>query len=138
MIPSIFVLSLMFRPKPDYEDVVETNSTTTTLRPLEEPRKRTISQELFENVYLYAMSITIGLGLTVSVFLVFPLKERTTKAKHNQIITGVSYLMYWTSNGLADGIVLCISITVLILVFVITYYAIPCLKERRETVHDTS
>ena len=47
---------------------------------------------------IYGWLLTIAMSLFVSLFLIFPLVERVSGAKHLQMMTGLSPLTFWITN----------------------------------------
>ena len=49
-------------------------------------------------IFTYGSLLTIGMSLLVSLFLIFPLVERTSGAKHLQFMTGLNPATFWLTN----------------------------------------
>ena len=69
--------------------------------------------------FFNALSITIGMSLFVSAFLLFPLVERITNAKQVQLMTGVNPVVFWSANLTFDMILFLTSSMLLIIFLVI-------------------
>ena len=50
------------------------------------------------DVLIYGILLTMGMSLLVSLFVIFPIVERTSGAKHLQMMTGLHPVTYWISN----------------------------------------
>ena len=50
------------------------------------------------DVLTYGSFLTMGMSLLVSLFIIFPIVERTSGAKHLQMMTGLHPVTYWISN----------------------------------------
>ena len=61
--------------------------------------------------FRYSNSLTLSIGLFISVFLVFPLIERITNAKQVQIMTGVHPGLFWMANLVYDSGIILVSST---------------------------
>ena len=70
------------------------------------------------DAFRYAISLTIGMCLFVSVYLVFPLIERVTNAKQVQIMTGVHPGIFWLANLAWDITLLLVSAALAIILIV--------------------
>ena len=68
--------------------------------------------------FRYCISLTIGICLFVSVFLIFPLIERITNAKQVQIMTGVHPGIFWLANLTWDIGILLLSASLAIIILV--------------------
>ena len=49
-------------------------------------------------IFTYGSLLSIAMSLLVSVFLIFPLVERTSGAKHLQMMTGLHPVTFWITN----------------------------------------
>ena len=70
------------------------------------------------NAFRYCISLTIGICLFMSVFLIFPLIERVTNAKQVQIMTGVHPGIFWLANLTWDIGLLLLSASLAIIILV--------------------
>ena len=50
------------------------------------------------DVLTYGSFLTMGMSLLVSLFIIFPIVERTSGAKHLQMMTGLHPVTFWTTN----------------------------------------
>ena len=60
---------------------------------------------MLANVMMYGLLLTMGMSLLVSLFIIFPIEERRSGAKHLQMMTGVHPVMYWISNFAWDYLI---------------------------------
>ena len=63
----------------------------------------------FLDVLTYGTLLTMGICLLVSLFIIFPIKERTSGAKHLQMMTGLHPVTYWISNLAWDYLIYLVS-----------------------------
>ena len=56
------------------------------------------SRNKMMDVLTYGVLLTMGMSLLVSLFIIFPIEERRTGAKHLQMMTGLHPVIYWISN----------------------------------------
>ena len=105
-----------------YSDSSLTISLTSSPLPRPSPVK---FEDLINNALInpdafrYAISLTIGMCLFVSVYLVFPLIERVTNAKQVQIMTGVHPGIFWLANLAWDITLLLVSAALAIILIVV-------------------
>ena len=75
-----------------------------TIAPLPYPlksREKRQRPDMFIGIF-FSLTVTLGLCLFVSVFLIYPLIERITNAKQVQLMTGVAPGIFWTANLIWD------------------------------------
>jgi len=73
------------------------------------------------------MMITMGFSFLPAAFIVFVVREKETKAKHIQSVSGVSYFAYWTSTWLFD--ILCYQIPCWFCILIIYLYDVKVLVD---------
>ena len=67
------------------------------------------------DVLTYGMLLTMGMSLLVSIFIIFPIEERRSGAKHLQMMTGVHPVTYWISNLAWDYLIYVVSTTLMLI-----------------------
>ena len=76
--------------------------------------------DFFEETALQSLLILFLFSLSfTTVFLILPIKERSSKVKLVQYIAGVSPLLYWMTNLLWDLAIFTIAFTIFTLVLVV-------------------
>lgn len=68
------------------------------------------------DVLTYVILLTMGMCLLVSLFIIFPIKERTSGAKHLQLMTGLHPVTYWISNLAWDYLIYLVSSALMLIV----------------------
>ena len=87
-----------------------TNNTNYSLSVLNHPLPRTehekVTDEMTEETtgFTVAFNIVFGMGFLASSFTLFLIKERATKAKHQQFVSGVSIFTFWMATFTWDMI----------------------------------
>ena len=66
-------------------------------------------------IFTYGSLLSIAMSLLVSVFLIFPLVERTSGAKHLQMMTGLHPVTFWVTNLAWDFSIYLASSTLMII-----------------------
>ena len=56
-------------------------------------------------VFAYGLSIGLGLSILTSSYIIFPLTERMTSAKHVQMMTGLNPATFWFANFVWDFLI---------------------------------
>lgn len=69
-----------------------------------------------------ASSIVFGFGFMMAAFAVFLIKERVSKAKHLQFLSGANGINFWLSAFLWDLIYYTISTILIFIIWVIFYH----------------
>ena len=73
-------------------------------------------------IYTYGSLLSIGMSLLVSLFLIFPLVERTSGAKHLQLMTGLHPATFWITHLAWDFLIyLCSAFSMACLLFLLDY-----------------
>ena len=54
------------------------------------------------NVYLFSFVILLGMSFFMATFIMLPVKEKETDAKHLQFVSGVNSAIYWFGHFLID------------------------------------
>ena len=65
-------------------------------------------------IFTYGSLLSIAMSLLVSLFLIFPLVERTSGAKHLQMMTGLHPATFWITNLAWDFLIYLASSTMMI------------------------
>lgn len=68
-----------------------------------------------------ASSVVFGLGFMMAAFSVFLIKERVSKAKHLQFLSGANGINFWMSTFLWDLVFYVISVFLIFVVWAIFY-----------------
>ena len=61
------------------------------------------------DVLTYGILLTMGISLLLSLFIIFPIEERRSGAKHLQMMTGLHPAIYWISNLAWDYLIYLVS-----------------------------
>jgi len=75
---------------------------TISMHPLPTPKTNTMTAGTTTSAFNTAMFTLLALCLLPSAFILFVVREKELKAKNQQVISGVSFLAYWTSTFLFD------------------------------------
>ena len=62
------------------------------------------------------------MSLLVSLFLIFPLVERTSGAKHLQMMTGLNPMTFWLTNLAWDFLIYLVSSALMVLFLMVLDY----------------
>ncbi|EWM19989.1 abc transporter [Nannochloropsis gaditana] len=77
------------------------SSIKTTIKPLGVTRNEISTAASFDGFTIVIMMM-LAFAFIPAAFAVFVVRERETKAKHLQLVSGVSFLSYWLSTWLFD------------------------------------
>ena len=80
--------------------------------------------------FQYMGFCSLSLSLLISLFIIFPLKERVTNAKQVQMMAGVNPVVFWVSNFVWDFIVYMVIATMLAIILY--------LFDERKTLHSNN
>jgi ATP-binding cassette subfamily A (ABC1) protein 3 len=69
-----------------------------------------------------ASSIVFGFGFMMAAFAVFLIKERVSKAKHLQFLSGANGLSFWLSTFLWDLVYYMLATLFIFIIWTIFYY----------------
>jgi ATP-binding cassette subfamily A (ABC1) protein 3 len=89
-------------------------------RSLTEALKDFQSQQFFG--FRMASSIVFGFGFMMAAFSVFLIKERVSKAKHLQFLSGANGITFWLSTFIWDFVHYFIATALIFLVWIIFYH----------------
>lgn len=78
------------------------------------------SQQFFG--FRMASSIVFGFGFMMAAFSVFLIKERVSKAKHLQFLSGANGITFWLSTFLWDFVYYFIATVLIFIVWIIFYH----------------
>lgn len=102
----------------------DNNSTTTSMTVINHPLPIALtdnsaaSTSALTTGFSIAFTLLFGMAFLTSSFVLFPIKERFTGAKHLQVVSGVSPLAYWVSNFTWDVINYLVPMIGIIIAFV--------------------
>lgn len=89
--------------------------------PLPRATDTAIQEELDSNItmgFIISWNVSFGMAFLISTFVVFIIKERITKSKHVQFVSGVHVFNFWISTFLWDFINFLIPSLLLLIIFV--------------------
>ena len=95
------------------------------------PLPRTVTEQVNDELYggyqgfMIAFNVMFGMAFLASSFVIFLIKERASKAKHSQFVSGAQSASFWVANFIWDLInytVPCILLLVLFVAFGIKGY----------------
>lgn len=72
-----------------------------------------------------AINVVYGMSFLVSSFVLFLIRERSSKAKHSQFVSGVNTIVFWTSTliwDLVNYVIPCVGILVVLAAFQMDQY----------------
>ncbi|XP_069124776.1 phospholipid-transporting ATPase ABCA3-like [Argopecten irradians] len=81
-----------------------TNNSDFSITTVNHPLPRTTAQKVKQQItqgttgFMVAFNVVFGMSFLASSFVVFIIKERATKSKHIQFVSGVNALNFWTST----------------------------------------
>ncbi len=80
-----------------------------------------LTDDLFISGYpfAYGVALSIGIGILVAAFVIFPLSEKVTNAKQVQMMTGLDPATFWLSNVLCDYVLYAASVALALLLLVV-------------------
>jgi len=87
------------------------------------------SQQFFG--FRMASSVVFGLGFMMAAFSVFLIKERMSKAKHLQFLSGADGIIFWASTFLWDAVYYTVSVFLIFIIWTIFYHT-DALKDNLE------
>lgn len=110
------------------------NSTEFTLSTVNAPLPRTQTQKIRDETngsttgFTISFNFVFGISFLASSFVLFLIKERATKSKHIQFVSGVNPINFWLSTfcwDMINYIIPCICLMITFVAFDITAYLKP-------------
>lgn len=110
------------------------NSSDYTISTVNAPLPRTQTQKIRDDTkgsttgFTIAFNFVFGISFLASSFVLFLIKERATKAKHIQFVSGVNPINFWFSTfcwDMINYIIPCICLIITFVAFDITAYLKP-------------
>lgn len=68
--------------------------------------------------FTYAFNIAFSMAMVSSFYVLFQTKERVSKSKHQQFVSGVNAFSFWLSSYLWDMVTYVITIVGIIITFI--------------------
>ena len=76
----------------------------------------------FTLAFVLATNNLFGMAFLMSTFVIYVIRERATKSKHIQYVSGVSIFNYWTATFVWDFINYCVPVILIIILYVILQF----------------